>query len=61
MPHLISFSRYQTKCVTVDDIINFKIFLGSTSKAIADMEKKRGGRKYKNLNISRMKRAFSMK
>ena len=45
--HLISFSRYQTKCVddimpvTVDDIINFKIFLGSTSKATADMEKKR--------------------
>ena len=44
MSHLISFSSYQTKCVliwTVDDIINFKIFLGSTSKAMTDREKKR--------------------
>ena len=47
MSHLISFSRYQTKCVikfllkTVDDVINVKIFLRSTSKAIADREKKR--------------------
>ena len=43
---------------TVDDIINFKIFLGSASKAMADREKKRGTRKYTNLNISRTKRAF---
>ena len=48
MSHLIFFSRYQTECVikfllkTVDDNINFKIFLGSTSKAMADREKKRG-------------------
>ena len=42
----------------VDDVINFKIFLGSTSKAMADREKKRGRQKYKNLNISRTKRAF---
>ena len=41
-----------------DDIINFKIFLGPTSKAVADRGKKRGRRKYKNLNISRTKRAF---
>ena len=46
---------------TVDDIMNFKIFLGSISKAMADKEKKRGGPKYKNFNISRMKRAFQMK
>ena len=26
-----------------DDIMNFKIFLGSISKAMADMEKKTGG------------------
>ena len=26
---------------TVDDVINFKIFLGSTSKAMGDREKKR--------------------
>ena len=41
--HVFSFSRYQTKCVikfwTVDDIINFKIFLGLTSKAMPDREK----------------------
>ena len=64
MPYLFSFPRYQTKCVieflfqTIDDIINFKIYLGSSCKAMADREKKRGGRKYKNLNISRTKRAF---
>ena len=38
------FPRYQTKCVkvlieTVDDVINFKIFFGSTSKAMADGKK----------------------
>ena len=43
---------------TVDDVINFKIFLKSTSKATADKQKKRGRRMYKNLNISRTKRAF---
>ena len=30
------------------DVINFKIFLESTSKAMADREKKWGRRKYKN-------------
>ena len=40
------------------DIINFEISLGSTSKAMADSEKKWGRQKYKNLNISRTKRAF---
>ena len=33
-------------------------FLGSTSKAMADREKKRERRKYKNLNFARAKRAF---
>ena len=55
MSHLISFSRYQT---SYDDVTNLKIFLGSTSKAMADKERKRGRRKYKNLNISRTKIAF---
>ena len=59
MSHFISFSIYQTILIkTVDDIINFKIFLGSTSKAMADGERKRGRRKYKKLNILRMKKAF---
>ena len=63
--HFISSSRYETKCVikfllSIDscDVINFKIFLGSTAKAMADRGKKRGRQKYKNLNISRTKRAF---
>ena len=43
------------------DVINFKIFLKSTSKAMADRGTKRGKQKYKNSNISRTKRAFYMK
>ena len=66
MSHLISFSRYQTKCVKKFLIRQFmtsqtKIFLESTSKAMVDREKKRERRKYKNFNILKMKRAFSMK
>ena len=38
---------------TVDDVINFKTYLQSTSIAMADREKKRGRQKYKNLNTSR--------
>ena len=41
-----------------DDVINFKIYLRSVSKAMADREKKRRRWKYKNLNILRMKNAF---
>ena len=40
------------------DVINFKIYLGSSSQAMSDREKKRGRWKYRNLNISRTKRAF---
>ena len=68
MSHVISFSRYQTKCVVkflfrqfMQSYINLKIFLGSISKAMADREKKEGRRKYKNLNISRTKSAYWMK
>ena len=39
------------------DVLNF-FFLQSTSKAMADREKNRGRRKYKDLNISRIKKAF---
>ena len=38
--------------------MNFKDFLESTSKAMADREKKSGRQKYKNLNISRTKIVF---
>ena len=48
MPHLISFSRFQTCVIKFYlesyDVINFKIFLESTSKAMAEREKKRGRR-----------------
>ena len=40
------------------DVLNFNFFLGSTSEAMPDREKKRGRRKYEKLNISRTKRAF---
>ena len=49
---------YYVLIYTVYDIINFKIYLGSSSKAMADREKKRGGWKHKKLNISRIKTAF---
>ena len=54
MSHLISFSRYQTKCLIkllykqLMTPKKFQIFLGSTSKAIADREKKREGKNMKN-------------
>ena len=35
--------------------MNFKIYLRSSSKAMADRQKKGEGQKYKNLNISRTK------
>ena len=40
------------------DGMNFKIYLRSFSKAMADWEKKRGRQKYKNLNISLKETAF---
>ena len=52
---------YKVLIQTVGDIINFKMFLGSSSKPMADREKKSGRQKDKNLNISRTKRAFQMK
>ena len=66
MSYLFSFLRYQIKCVinfllrAVDDVINFEIYLQTTSKANG-WEKKRGRWKYKNLNISRTKRPLKMK
>ena len=42
-----------------DGVTNFKIYFCSSSKAMADREKKRGRQKYKiNLNILRTKRDF---
>ena len=42
--------------------MNFKIYLQTSAKAMADRYiKKTEGQKYKNLNISRMKRALQMK
>ena len=42
-----------------DDVINFKIYLRSTSEAMADMEKKKEVKmEIQNFNILRTKRAF---
>ena len=49
---------YQVLILTIDDVINFKIYLQSSSKAMTDKKKKRGGQKYKKLNTSETKRAF---
>ena len=38
--------------------INFKIYFGSSSKAMDDREKKRGRWKYQKLNIYRAKKSF---
>ena len=46
MSYLFCFSKYQTKSVikvlteTIDDVINFKVYLQSSSKAMADRKKK---------------------
>ena len=57
MSCLASFSRYQTKCYevlisTADDVMNFNIFLGSSSTAMAD-RKKRGEDQNTKIRISR--------
>ena len=39
MSHIISFSRYQTKCV-IKFVFRQLMFLGSTSKSMADREKR---------------------
>ena len=41
-------------------LINFKIYLQSSSQAKADSREKRGKSKYKNLNILRMKKHFRL-
>ena len=45
----------------LDNCLCHKINLQSFSKAMVDRKEKREGRKYKNWNISRTKRAFWMK
>ena len=48
MPYLFpSQDIKQNVLLMCDDAINFKIYLESTSKAMAEREKKRGRRKYK--------------
>ena len=52
---------YRVLIYTIDDVMNFKVYLRSSSKAMVDGQKKREGQKYKKLNISKTKRAFQMK
>ena len=61
MSYLLAFVRYQTKCIIkllFRQLMThkLKIYLRSSSKAMADREKKRGRRKQKKINISRTKR-----
>ena len=63
MSHLISFSRYQTKCVI--KFLFRQLMMSQTTRFMLDQPlkqwltgRKRGEDKYKNLNISRMKTAF---
>ena len=42
----------------MDDVVNFKVYLHSSSKAMVDRQKKREKQKCKNLNISRMTKAL---
>ena len=61
MSHLISFSRYQTKCVLssyLDSWWPHKLLRFFLNQPMAHREKKNGRQKYTNLNISRTKRAF---
>ena len=53
MSYLFSFPRYKqnvllSSYLAVDGVINFKVYLQTASNAMADKEKKRGRRKYKN-------------
>ena len=43
---------------TIDDVINFKIYLQSYSKKMTEEGGIRGSRKYKNVSISRTERTF---
>ena len=63
LSHFISFSRYQTKCdikFLFKQSMTSMIYFGSTSKALADREKKKERQKYKK-NKKRTKKALQMK
>ena len=63
MSHLISFSRYQTKCIIKFLFIQlmmswiFNIFIGSSSKAMAD-GKKEGKTKIQKFEYLENKKSF---
>ena len=56
--HIVLLSSYLDSW---HDVINFTIYLQTTSNTMGDREIKRARWKYKKLNISRTKRAFWMK
>ena len=62
MACLISFSSYQTKCVIKflfrQLMTDFTIFLGSTSKAMADRKKKKGKTKIQKFKYIMNKKSF---
>ena len=63
MSYLFSFSQYQTKCLIkflfrVDDVIKFKTYLQTTSKAMADREKKKGKREIQKFKYLENEKSF---
>ena len=61
MSQLFSFSRYQAKCFIkflFVQLMTYKTYLRSTSKAMADSEKKRGRRKYKKCEYLENEKSF---
>ena len=60
MPHLKISNKmcYWVLIYAVDDVINVKIFLGSTSKAMADREKKEGKTKIQKFEYLENKKSF---
>ena len=50
----MTLAKVSRQCILkslIDDLINFKIYLQSTSEAMADREKNSGRRKHQSLNI----------
>ena len=47
-----------SSCLDNYDVINFKIYLGSASKTMADREKKRGGQKIGKIEYHENEKCF---
>ena len=50
---------YQVLIETVDDVINFKIYIGSSSRAMADREEKEGKMEIQKAEYLENEKSFS--